>query len=400
MKIRSLTYFIHPPAGLPAQIQAAAAHARSLSDALARAGVAVQTRRLATTPFPRWLDLEDPAAALRQAAQLEQTALAEGFNYTAIGPAGPLLPASFEILKQVLTRTGLFASACLTHGQQLHPRACRASADIIHHLSAVEEHGFANLRFTALGNVPAGSPFFPSAYAPADEMSFAIAVEGADLAVAAFSNAGSIAEAQTNLASRMLAAADLITAQVQSANPKIPFTGLDMTLAPFPDELTSIGAALEKLGVPALGQAGSAAAAAVLMSAMQAVKYPRTGFNGLMLPVLEDSRLAQQAARGTLGVQDLLLYSTLCGTGLDTIPLPGDVSEDQLTAILLDVAAISLRLNKALTARLMPIPGKLVGDRTDFDFAFFANSRVMNPDSAGVSGLLAGDEPFTILPRG
>jgi len=95
-----------------------------------------------------------------------------------------------------------------------------------------------------------------------------------------------------------------------------------------------------------------------------------------MLPVLEDAVLAARAGE-TYTVHDLLLYSTVCGTGLDTIPLPGDISERALTGLLLDVAALAVRLDKPLTARLMPIPGKKAGDMTNFDFEYFANGRVL-----------------------
>ena len=119
------------------------------------------------------------------------------------------------------------------------------------------------------------------------------------------------------------------------------------------------------------------------------------GFNGLMLPVLEDAGLGARAAEGTLTTKDLLLYSAVCGTGLDTIPLPGDASAGQLSAVLLDVAALAVRLNKPLTARLMPIPGKAAGEVTAFDFGYFANSRVMPLPALPLSGRLASAE---ILP--
>jgi hypothetical protein len=85
----------------------------------------------------------------------------------------------------------------------------------------------------------------------------------------------------------------------------------------------------------------------------------------------------------------LLLYSTVCGTGLDTIPLPGDVTVDELAAILLDVATLSLVADKPLTARLMPIPGKEAGEMTDFDFPYFANGRVMETRGRGAPSLFA-----------
>ena len=119
-----------------------------------------------------------------------------------------------------------------------------------------------------------------------------------------------------------------------------------------------------------------------------------------MLPVLEDAVLASRAAEGFLSIKDLLLYSAVCGTGLDTVPLPGDIGPDQISSILLDLAALSLRLNKPLTARLMPIPGKTAGDPTEFDFEFFANSKVLAVESSGLGGVLEGDEVIDLGPRG
>ena len=128
-------------------------------------------------------------------------------------------------------------------------------------------------------------------------------------------------------------------------------------------------------------------------------RFKRAGFSGLMLPVMEDATLAKRAADGSLTVKDLLMYSAVCGTGLDTIPLPGDTTEGQIAAVLLDLAALALRLDKPLTARLMPIPNKKAGDATGFDFAFFAESRVMRLESEGVGGPLGGGESVTLQPR-
>ena len=124
-----------------------------------------------------------------------------------------------------------------------------------------------------------------------------------------------------------------------------------------------------------------------------------SAFSGLMLPVLEDATLAKRAAEGNLSVKDLLMYSAVCGTGLDTVPVPGDASVEQIAALLLDVAALSQRLGKPLTARLMPVPGKKAGDRTEFDFPFFANSRVLGIQAEPLEGFLAGDENFLLQPR-
>jgi uncharacterized protein (UPF0210 family) len=115
-----------------------------------------------------------------------------------------------------------------------------------------------------------------------------------------------------------------------------------------------------------------------------------------MQPVLEDSVLARRAAEGTLTIKDALLYSAVCGTGLDTIPLPGDTPSGHIVPLLLDLCALALRLDKPLTARLMPIPGKKAGDETNFDFAFFAPSRVMALESAELNFPLNTQEVLQI----
>jgi uncharacterized protein (UPF0210 family) len=90
----------------------------------------------------------------------------------------------------------------------------------------------------------------------------------------------------------------------------------------------------------------------------------------------------------------------VCGTGLDTVPLPGDTSAGQIAALLLDVSALALRLNKPLIARLMPLPGKKAGDPTNFDFSYFAHGAVMPLRAAPLTGLLAGKESVSIRARG
>jgi uncharacterized protein (UPF0210 family) len=91
------------------------------------------------------------------------------------------------------------------------------------------------------------------------------------------------------------------------------------------------------------------------------------GYSGLMMPVLEDTRLSQLWSEGALSMDQLLAYSAVCGTGLDTIPLPGDVTAEQLARIIGDVATLSVKLSKPLSARLLPVAGAKPGDRTTFD---------------------------------
>ncbi len=81
------------------------------------------------------------------------------------------------------------------------------------------------------------------------------------------------------------------------------------------------------------------------------------------------------------------------------MPLPGGTTADQLVPLLLDLSALALRLDKPLTARLMPVPGKKAGDVTNFDFGFFANSKVMALESLPLFSPLNGNEVLQIKKR-
>ena len=96
-----------------------------------------------------------------------------------------------------------------------------------------------------------------------------------------------------------------------------------------------------------------------------------------MLPVLEDDGLGKRSREGCFNLDSLLLYSSVCGTGLDTIPIPGDTSIDQIGAILMDVASLSIRWHKPLSARLFPVPGLGAGDLTRFNSPYLTNTTVM-----------------------
>jgi uncharacterized protein (UPF0210 family) len=95
-----------------------------------------------------------------------------------------------------------------------------------------------------------------------------------------------------------------------------------------------------------------------------------------MLPVLEDVRLAQRWSEGRLTLDSLLAYSAVCGTGIDTVPLPGNITEEQLGRIIGDVASLSVKWHKQLSVRLFPVPGKGAGERTEFDSPYLVNATI------------------------
>lgn len=381
MEIRSVTLFCDAET-------AADDTAGFLSATRAAFPVRVQSLRLGAPPFPEWLPIDSAVSA---AADFAAVWRAIGVDYVSLGPIQLQHdPAWLDLIPGLLTAAeGIFASVEIAAPDgRLDAGRCWAMARLIQRVSTLYPDGFGNLFLGGLAGCGPGHPFLPASYHGGGPSRFAIAVESADVALDAIRGATTLDEARARLVAGIESAAAAIipAAEHLAAEYGVAFGGLDFSLAPYPSEDKSLGAALEALGVPAAGAPGGLFAAAFITEAIDRAQFPRTGFCGLMLPVLEDATLARRAAEGTLALNDLLLYSAVCGVGLDTIPLPGDVSEATLAGILLDTAALSARLRKPLVARLMPLPGLRAGDATSFDFEYFAPSRVMAVRGEGLTG--------------
>jgi uncharacterized protein (UPF0210 family) len=388
MKIRAITCFLNVHRDLDTEsIEATGLFARTARLAFERAGWEVQSLRLAIQPLSALFGPDETAAALTFAPTFERACRAAGFDYACLGPVvTTATPGLLEIVPDLVASTEtLFASALVTSRQHSVDLAgVWNTARLIQRLSQVRTDGFGNLYFAALANCPPHVPFFPAAYHDGGLSRFGLAVETADTFVAAFADAASLDEARQRLVTAVENQAQRLEAVAWGLQRDhgFGFIGLDLSTATYPGEATSIAAAIERLtGLP-VGQHGTLFAAAFITNALRGSRFSRGGFSGLMLPVLEDSVLAARYGQVSLTTTDLLLYSAVCGTGLDVVPLPGDVTVDQLAAMILDVAALAVALDKPLTVRLLPVPGKRAGDSTGFDFPYFANSTLVTPRAA------------------
>lgn len=359
------------------------------------AGLEVQTVRLATEPFPTVLRDHGPAEAVPFAQGLESLCQAHGIDYCSIGPAvttgqGAGL-AYVDVIPEVIRATeAAFASVLVAAPDAgISLAGIERAAEAVVEIGHSTPDGFGNLRLAVLASCEPGSPFFPVSYHRGPKTRFSIATEAADLAVEVFSRAANLQEARAALKGAIEEKAQIIEDVCRGLEDDfdLRFGGIDFSLAPFPETARSIGHAIEKLGVDRFGSSGTLFAVAFIKGAIEAAEFTRCGFSGVMLPVLEDATLAERSGETLFSLDSLLLYSTVCGTGLDTIPLPGDVSVEEVASILLDLATLSLVADKPLTARLMPIPGKEAGEVTSFDFPFFANAGIVAVKGRGASRL-------------
>ncbi len=283
-----------------------------------------------------------------------------------------------EFPKLLKTYNNLFTSlpaASTRHG--INIEALKSGAKMIKKLSTPDP--FNNLQFCISSNVKPNTPFFPAAYHFSDTPAFSIALEMADEVSRVFRNASSLTDAKLNLKAKFEEIYDVIAGICSKVGQKynIEFSGMDFSPAPFPKLTRSIGYALEKLRFDYFGAPGSLIAIAIIKNCIPK-REKVIGFSGFMQPVLEDYIIAKRLEENKFNLDTLLLYSTICGAGLDTVPLPGDITEKELFSILLDICTLSVVHDKPLTARLMPIPGKKAGDSIKFDFEYFAPSKVID----------------------
>lgn len=379
--VRAITAFIElDPASYEEQVADTAERLRRAGAVFEKAGYDVQTLRITTQPYPQYVR----GMSKQQALTLLTDLGALGRKQSLIINIGPgamddqpdvamldLLEALHSELKQ------LDASMIVASDSGVHWNTVRAAARHIHHVSQKSPRSQGTFNFAATAMLEPGAPFFPGSYHLKDGGRFSVGLQSASVVARAFAAANGDAETATRLLRAALAGE---AAQVHALAKQVEqvtgwrYWGFDSTPAPLKDD--SIGAAMESLHSSTIGSAGTITAAYIVTSAQADIPGPRVGYNGLMIPILEDALLAKRWSEGVLSMDSLLAYSAVCGTGLDTVPLPGDVTEEMLTRIIGDMAVLAYKWKKPLTARLQPVFGRRAGEMSEFDAPFLVNAKL------------------------
>jgi len=186
-------------------------------------------------------------------------------------------------------------------------------------------------------------------------------VRGADLGV--------VAETIKKTAFKITRVGQLV-AQEASRRLNVPFGIVDLSLAPTPAIGDSVAAILEEMGLESAGAPGTTAALALLNDAVKKGGLMASshvgGLSGAFIPVSEDAGMIAAVERGALTLEKLEAMTCVCSVGLDMIAVPGDTSAATISAIIADEAAIGVINNKTTAVRLIPVPGKKVGDSVVF----------------------------------
>jgi uncharacterized protein len=344
----------------------------------AKRGYQTQTVRIVTQPFAelvKGLNEKDALAFLRA---FDELSAKQGFMPN-VGPA--MLhdsddPTAMHLLAKALsTLPHLNASAVIADDDGIHWKTIRESAKLVRYLTDHTPRSQGNFQFTATAMLKPLGPFYPGAWHAGGGKQFSLGFEGANVVQQVFGSIHGDFDAAVAELTRQLTIHATVGEEVGdavAASSGWTFAGVDPTPAPLGD--VSIGDAIERFTGAKFGTNGTLTAALAITSAVKAVKVKQIGFSGLMLPVMEDKRLAQRWAENTYDIDSVLAYSAVCGTGLDTLPLPGDVSEARLVKIYGDVAALAWKWHKPLSARLQPVSGKKAGEMTEFESQYLFNT--------------------------
>jgi uncharacterized protein (UPF0210 family) len=384
LRVRTITTGLElSPRGESPRLASALQFLAAAKRSFVNAGYEVQTLRIATNPWLAGAAPGDRRQLLDRLRVLDKMLV----EHDVILGVGPVLTEdraddSLALWANDLigtTRQILFSVVIASEERAVHSAAATVAAQITEALARTLPGGIGNFRFAAAANIPAGTPFFPVGWHRGPE-SIAIGVESASVAEQAFKGMQPGDDPTARLKQHLdkeLAPIERLARDIAKEHDRT-YLGIDTSPAPGKDR--SIGAAIEALTHAPFGSAGTLEACASITAALKSVSVTTCGYSGLMLPVLEDPLLAQRAGEGRFSVRDLLLYSSVCGTGLDVVPIPGDTPVHAMAALMRDVAALSSRLRKPLSVRLFLVPGKKVGDLARFTDKYLTDSIVMKLD--------------------
>jgi len=242
-------------------------------------------------------------------------------------------------------------------------------------LSAVS-HGFSCAKLVVFANAVEDNPFMAGAFHGVGEPECVInvGVSGPGVVAHALRSVGGapfdvVAETVKKTAFRITRMGQLV-AQEASRRLGVPFGIVDLSLAPTPAVGDSVADILELMGLSCAGTHGTTAALGLLNDAVKKGGVMASshvgGLSGAFIPVSEDAGMIAAAESGVLTLAKLEAMTCVCSVGLDMIAVPGDTPAETISAIIADEAAIGVVNNKTTAVRIIPAPGKEVGECVDF----------------------------------
>ncbi len=295
------------------------------------------------------------------------------------------------------TRAGINMDAVALLGQIIKDTAARTA----------ERDGFGCAKFVAFCNAVEDNPFMAGAFHGIGEGECVInvGVSGPGVVCSALKQAkdadiSTIAEIIKKTAFKITRAGQLVAAEA-SRRLGAEFGIVDLSLAPTPAVGDSVARILEEMGLESVGTHGTTAALAILNDAVKkggTMASSRVGgLSGAFIPVSEDEGMIEAASKGLLTLEKLEAMTAVCSVGIDMVAVPGDTDAATISAMIADEAAIGMVNNKTTAVRVIPVPGKGVGDTVEFG-GLLGSAPIMpvNPASAEIFIRRGGKIPAPI----
>ncbi|MBR5808908.1 MAG: PFL family protein, partial [Clostridia bacterium] len=352
-------------------------------------GIPIINKRISVTPVATLVDvLEEKTIdnCVKLAKTLDKAAKEVGVNF--IGGFSALVHKDFtdgeaaliRSIPRALAETDIVCSSVNVGSTKagINMDAVAAMGRIIKQAADLtkESGGFACAKLVVFCNAVEDNPFMAGAFHGEGEGECVInvGVSGPGVVKCALEKVkgepfGVVADTIKKTAFKITRMGQLV-AQEASKRLGVPFGIVDLSLAPTPAVGDSVAYILEEMGLEKCGTHGTTAALALLNDAVKkggvmASSYVG-GLSGAFIPVSEDAGMISAAQCGALTLEKLEAMTCVCSVGLDMIVIPGDTTAATISGIIADEMAIGMINNKTTAVRLIPAPGKVVGDVVEF----------------------------------
>ncbi|MGY6772902.1 DUF711 family protein [Gallibacterium sp. ZY190522] len=355
--------------------------ARELS---AKYGIPIVNQRISVTPIAQIAAATKANSYVSIAQTLDRAAKAIGVSF--IGGFSALVHKGMSPSDEVLIRsipqamktTDIVCSSVNIGSTKagINMDAVKLVGEMVKQTSEITPEGFGCAKVVIFCNAVEDNPFMAGAFHGAGEGDAVInvGVSGPGVVKAALENSQAVtltevAEVVKKTAFKITRVGELM-GQEASKRLGIPFGILDLSLAPTPAIGDSVARILEQMGLSVCGTHGTTAALALLNDAVKKGGMMASssvgGLSGAFIPVSEDEGMIAAAKQGALTLDKLEAMTAVCSVGLDMIAVPGSTSASTISGIIADEAAIGMINSKTTAVRIIPVPGKDVGEMVEF----------------------------------
>ncbi len=370
--------------------------------------IPIINKRIAVTPISLVGESCDEYDYIYLAKMLDKAAESVGVNF--IGGFGALVEkgctrgdiALIESIPEALAQTKFICSSINLASSKsgINMDAVSKMGQIIKEtaeLTATED-GIGAAKLVCFCNAPGDNPFMAGAFHGIGEPECAlnVGVSGPGVVSAAIESLpegtsfDELANKIKQTAYKITTTGELIGREM-AQKLKIPFGVIDLSLAPTPEEGDSVAGIFQAMGLEHAGAHGTTAALAMLNDAVKKGGIMASshvgGLSGAFIPVSEDAGMIEAASKGYLTFDKLEAMTSVCSVGLDMIAIPGNTPVETISGIIADEMAIGMINKKTTAVRVIPVPGKKVGDKAVYG-GLLGEAPVMSVNNLSSAGFI------------